>query len=115
MKKIASFLLLLSLSCFAKESGLYEYSAYKAKEQVNRSLNIQRKVLYNECRVDAYKSIVAASRRGQDYTHVLLRGCAGLEPQHLRDELVKKGYRVALEEVGINGIHYTTVMTVSWR
>jgi hypothetical protein len=45
---------------------------------------------------------------------VPLRTCAGLEPEKLKKELEKKGFKVGIDSAGIEGVHYIEVMTVAW-
>jgi hypothetical protein len=115
MLKVFSFIFMLALPCcgFA-EADLYKLNADGARARRTGAGNAYTQLAYNECRVHVYRAIDLMSRRGHSYVHVPLRTCAGLEPEKLKKELEKKGFKVGIDSAGIEGVHYIEVMTVAW-
>lgn len=113
MKKL--IISLLFLSSIAMAGNIL--SSSEASKLVKKYDNDFDNLYYEHCKRGLNYRITEASKKGESYIHVDLHesACFGNMPEKLEILLKSLGYRTNLSEsIGINGIHFTQILTVSW-
>lgn len=69
---------------------------------------------YVKCLKFIYKNIERKANKGGSYIHLPVPCADGRNTKRLIRDLRKRGYTVRVQEVGIRGVHFEDIFTISW-